>query len=148
MLGWNGLCGERNPFRRNWTSSHGRPRYRPTRQHQPTQLAKTEVLCSEGSLFRRNHALLKQMAKCCMSGCAVCVYDLYEDSLSAYKESLATLRSSLEERGIPETEWPSSLRGAGTPVPPKNNVALSAFEEFERALKAKKQTSDGQVVPR
>ncbi|KDQ32115.1 hypothetical protein PLEOSDRAFT_154320 [Pleurotus ostreatus PC15] len=86
--------------------------------------------------------------ECCMSGCAVCVYDLYEDSLSAYKESLATLRSSLEERGIPETEWPSPLRGAGTPVPPKNNVALSAFEEFERALKAKKQTSDGQVVPR
>ncbi|KAF9500645.1 hypothetical protein BDN71DRAFT_1381678 [Pleurotus eryngii] len=78
---------------------------------------------------------------CCMSGCAVCVYDLYEDSLSAYKESLIALRSSLEERGIPETEWPAPVRRTGTLVATQNNVALSAFEEFERALKAKKQAS-------
>ncbi|KAL4250379.1 Oxidoreductase-like domain-containing protein, partial [Pleurotus pulmonarius] len=71
--------------------------------------------------------------ECCMSGCAVCVYDLYEDSLSAYKDSIAALRSSLEERGIPETEWPAPVRRTGTPVPTKNNVALSAFEEFEQA---------------
>ncbi|KAL4269146.1 Oxidoreductase-like domain-containing protein [Pleurotus pulmonarius] len=76
--------------------------------------------------------------ECCMSGCAVCVYDLYEESLSAYNESIAALRSSLEERGISETEWPAPVRRTGTPVPTKNNVALSAFEEFEQALKAKK----------
>ena len=26
--------------------------------------------------------------ECCMSGCAVCVYDLYEDALLAYRASM------------------------------------------------------------
>ncbi|KIJ91882.1 hypothetical protein K443DRAFT_685677 [Laccaria amethystina LaAM-08-1] len=30
--------------------------------------------------------------ECCMSGCAVCVYDLYEESLASYEDSITTLR--------------------------------------------------------
>ncbi|KAF8189496.1 oxidoreductase-like protein [Mycena galopus ATCC 62051] len=74
--------------------------------------------------------------ECCMSGCAICVYDLYEESLAAYKESLAALRSTLTSDGIPEESWPKSIR-AGV-VAREKSVTLSAFEELEKSLKAKK----------
>ncbi|KAH7921831.1 hypothetical protein BV22DRAFT_994447, partial [Leucogyrophana mollusca] len=77
--------------------------------------------------------------ECCMSGCAICVYDLYEDSLTAYKESVASLRSSLVASGIPEYEWPSNIRHpVKEPGEKKTNVSLSAFEEMERALREKR----------
>jgi hypothetical protein len=80
-----------------------------------------------------------------MSGCAVCVYDLYEESLRSYKESIATLRTALEARGVPEAEWPADIRapgaratGSGPSESATRNVALDAFEEMERALAAKR----------
>ncbi|KAJ7888326.1 hypothetical protein B0H14DRAFT_2337286 [Mycena olivaceomarginata] len=75
--------------------------------------------------------------ECCMSGCAVCVYDLYEESLAAYKESLAAFRMTLVSDGIPEESWPKSVR-AGDTTERKKPVSLSAFEELERSLKAKR----------
>ncbi|KIJ63801.1 hypothetical protein HYDPIDRAFT_112762 [Hydnomerulius pinastri MD-312] len=84
--------------------------------------------------------------ECCMSGCAICVYDLYEDSLSAYKESVSALRSSLSALSIPESEWPAHIRttkSAETPaaVTPdkRKDAVLSAFEEMERTLKEKRE---------
>ncbi|KAH7882493.1 oxidoreductase-like protein [Phlebopus sp. FC_14] len=81
--------------------------------------------------------------ECCMSGCAVCVYDLYEESLAAYKESITALRSSLSVLSIPESDWPQNIQARntlGTPTAPKrNDVVLSAFEEMERALKEKRE---------
>ncbi|KAG1729507.1 uncharacterized protein EDB91DRAFT_1059958 [Suillus paluster] len=76
--------------------------------------------------------------ECCMSGCAICVYDLYEESLEAYKESIATLRSSLSALSIPESEWPVRVRTNIPTTAKRNEVILSAFEEMERQLKEKR----------
>lgn len=79
-----------------------------------------------------------------MSGCAVCVYDLYEESLVAYKESLSSLKSSLSALKIPEWEWPQVVQTTPgqdegeTNGKRKDNVTLSAFEELERSLNAKR----------
>ncbi|KAH0834957.1 hypothetical protein J3R83DRAFT_10665 [Lanmaoa asiatica] len=87
--------------------------------------------------------------ECCMSGCAVCVYDLYEEALAAYKDSVVTLRTALSALHVPETEWPAHIRtGASTethtsPTPTtggkSKDVVLGAFEEMERALKEKRE---------
>lgn len=74
-----------------------------------------------------------------MSGCAVCVYDLYEESRAAYKESLASLRSTLLSANIPESEWPLRLQTStpSTRTDTNKGPVLSAFEELERKLKEK-----------
>ncbi|KAH7904988.1 hypothetical protein BJ138DRAFT_1018336 [Hygrophoropsis aurantiaca] len=81
--------------------------------------------------------------ECCMSGCAICVYDLYEDSLTAYKDSIMSLRSSLVALGIPEQDWPPKIRrsskeSSAKSSEPKANISLSAFEEMERKLREKR----------
>ncbi len=77
-----------------------------------------------------------------MSGCAVCVYDLYDEARKDYIQALNKLRSNLDELNIPESEWPADIRPdrQGGPVA-KPNVTLSAFEQLEQALKAKKEQS-------
>jgi len=79
--------------------------------------------------------------ECCMSGCAICVYDLYQDSLTTYNESIASLRSSLLALRIPESEWPFNVRTSSARVnlEHNSNVSLNAFEELERAIKEKQQ---------
>jgi len=74
-----------------------------------------------------------------MSGCAVCVYDLYQESQNAYREAVGYLRTSLSAMHIPESEWPDSIRenARRTVMPPQQNVSLNAFEEMERRLKQK-----------
>ncbi|OAX40560.1 hypothetical protein K503DRAFT_791303 [Rhizopogon vinicolor AM-OR11-026] len=78
--------------------------------------------------------------ECCMSGCAICVYDLYQESLDAYRESLLVLRSSLSNLSIPESEWPERIRtSAKIPaVDTRQDAILSAFEEMEHQLKEKR----------
>lgn len=78
-----------------------------------------------------------------MSGCAICVYDLYEDGLETYDETVNTIQSKLRSLEVPESEWPESIRpsqageseatGAGSGRSP----VMSAFEELERKLAAK-----------
>lgn len=77
--------------------------------------------------------------ECCMSGCAICVYDLYEESLEAYKESIVALRSSLSALSIPDSEWPDRVRTNTPAVEKRHEVILNAFEEMERQLKEKKE---------
>lgn len=47
-----------------------------------------------------------------MSGCAVCVYDLYLSSLDDFKIELASARHRLNERGVPIAEWPDEAKKA------------------------------------
>ena len=78
-----------------------------------------------------------------MSGCAVCVYDLYDEARTDYIQALDNLRSNLDKLGVPETEWPADVRrdwqGGQTSPVSKPNVTLSAFEQLEQALKAKRE---------
>ncbi|TFY53131.1 hypothetical protein EVJ58_g9622 [Rhodofomes roseus] len=84
-----------------------------------------------------------QSDECCMSGCAVCVYDLYAAALEDYKHALDALHSALQARGVPEREWPVEVarKDVAEEKTPKSshNVALSAFEELERSLRAKRE---------
>ncbi|KAF8067927.1 hypothetical protein FPV67DRAFT_1400387, partial [Lyophyllum atratum] len=78
--------------------------------------------------------------ECCMSNCAVCVYDLYEESLEAYRKSVADLRTLLSALNIPEAEWPQNIRAAESgQTTSRKDVVLNAFEEMERALNKKRQ---------
>ncbi|KAI6038332.1 hypothetical protein EDC04DRAFT_2509182, partial [Pisolithus marmoratus] len=80
--------------------------------------------------------------ECCMSGCAICVYDLYEESLLAYKKSVATLRASLAASSVPESKWPPNIRTTTTrssTTVKQKDVVLSAFEKMERTLKEKRE---------
>ncbi|KAG6865378.1 hypothetical protein C0991_003081 [Blastosporella zonata] len=81
--------------------------------------------------------------ECCMSNCAVCVYDLYEEALDDYRDSVTNLRAALSARNILEKEWPKSVRspitiGSGD----RKGAVLSAFEEMERTLAKKHQTAE------
>ncbi|KAG6879625.1 hypothetical protein C0992_000460 [Termitomyces sp. T32_za158] len=82
--------------------------------------------------------------ECCMSNCAVCVYDLYEESLDDYRKSIANLRTALSARKIPKEEWPHDVRLATAAVTPgaRKEVVLTAFEELERALAKKHQAAE------
>ncbi|KAH9019413.1 hypothetical protein EDB84DRAFT_1517259 [Lactarius hengduanensis] len=75
--------------------------------------------------------------ECCMSGCAVCVHDLYQESLDAHKSAVAAVRASLTSMGVPMEQWPKNIRldleGKTTA-----SISLSAFEELERELKARR----------
>jgi hypothetical protein len=92
------------------------------------------------SLARRysHHFSIKE---CCMSGCAICVHDLYQDALTAYHDSLESLCLALSDLHIPESEWPTGVRRseeAKTLDRNPANVSLIAFEELERKLRAKR----------
>ena len=76
-----------------------------------------------------------------MSGCAICVHDLYQESLDNYNNSVAAVRASLTDMKIPENEWPETIRPGSEkrmslPAP---SLSLSAFQEMERALKARRE---------
>ena len=72
-----------------------------------------------------------------------CVYDLYEESLSAYKASVEKLWGTFTALSTPEDEWYTHIHttctsstGSGTNVM-QRDVVLFAFEEMERALEEK-----------
>jgi len=79
-----------------------------------------------------------------MSGCAICVYDLYEESLEAYKKAIADLRIKLISMDIPENQWPNNIQSHRKSGPmtqavnPANSVVQSAFKEMERMLEEKR----------
>ena len=75
-----------------------------------------------------------------MSGCAVCVYNLYEESLASYEDSITALRKSLGALGIPPNAWPLNIWPDVEKSTPESRkgVILNAFEEMETKLKEKK----------
>jgi len=44
-----------------------------------------------------------------MSGCALCVYDLYIEAKSTYTKALSTSLTSLKERNVPASLWPKEI---------------------------------------
>ncbi len=46
------------------------------------------------------------ITECCMSSCAVCVYDLYATALEDYQDDLVRARNDLTAKGVPVPEWP------------------------------------------
>ena len=87
---------------------------------------------------------INRITECCMSGCAVCVYDLYEESLASYEDSIVTLRRSLGALGIPQDTWPLNVRPGVEKSTPESRkgVILNAFEQMERKLKEKKEENE------
>jgi hypothetical protein len=88
-----------------------------------------------------DHLRSHNLVECCMSGCAVCVHDLYQESLDDYHASVAAVRASLADMKVPEDEWPETIRpGAEKRTSlPALNLSLSAFHEMERALEARRE---------
>ena len=88
---------------------------------------------------------INHTTECCMSGCAVCIYDLYEESLASYEDSITALRKSLGALGIPPNTWPLNIRPDVEKSTPESRkgVILKALEEMERKLKEKKEEEDG-----
>lgn len=77
-----------------------------------------------------------------MSGCAVCVYDLYEESVGLYRQSLKNFREALITMDVPQSEWPLHTRYVVKETPfarPPSSVSLSAFDELERRLQEKRE---------
>jgi oxidoreductase family protein len=87
----------------------------------------------------RSHNL--NLVECCMSGCAVCVHDLYQEFLDDYNASVVALRASLTDMNVPEEEWPETIRPRAEKQIslPASNPSLSAFREMERVLEARRE---------
>ena len=83
------------------------------------------------------------LSECCMSGCAVCVYDLYDEARTDYIQAVDKIRADLVRMSVPEHEWPPDIRSnpqdAQSDPAPKATPVLNAFEQLELALKAKKE---------
>ncbi|KAI0037235.1 oxidoreductase-like protein, partial [Vararia minispora EC-137] len=108
-------------------------------------------LSSEAKLAQTFHGLIipdkpvePAPDECCMSGCAVCIYDLYEESMESYRRALDRVRSSLVGMNIPSSTWPTEIRlpGFGTASEKgqpssQKGIVLDAFEEMERRLQEK-----------
>ncbi|KAH8116004.1 hypothetical protein DFH11DRAFT_1583515 [Phellopilus nigrolimitatus] len=77
-----------------------------------------------------------QPDECCMSGCAVCVHDLYAESLAAYDAAVAELRVALAGAHVPEAAWPAEIR---VEKERKKDAVLSAFEQMELQLAARRE---------
>ena len=86
-----------------------------------------------------------------MSGCAVCVHDLYAESLESYTKAMDDLREALRRQGVSEKEWPKQiLPRVKDAKEDKRGTLLSAFEQLELKLAKKKdeETPVGQLRSR
>ncbi|KAF9420305.1 hypothetical protein BGZ94_009162 [Podila epigama] len=80
---------------------------------------------------------------CCMSGCAYCIYDIYEEDRQAYKESLAKVLEDIQKAGLPPppSDIVPNAGGGGSTAGNSNNddddmdPGMKAFFELERKLK-------------
>ncbi|KAH9962172.1 hypothetical protein BC827DRAFT_231351 [Russula dissimulans] len=79
--------------------------------------------------------------ECCMSGCAVCVHDIYQESIEIYNSSVEAIRASLTAMNVPMEEWPESIcPGSEKRKPlPASSISTNAFQEMERLLKARRE---------
>ena len=63
--------------------------------------------------------------------------------MTAYKNSVVKAKDTLISMGVPRSDWPSSLMEGTDGTPNKHDVTLSAFEEMERRLEAKRKDAAG-----
>jgi Cys-tRNA synthase (O-phospho-L-seryl-tRNA:Cys-tRNA synthase) len=79
-----------------------------------------------------------------MSGCAICVHDLYQESLDEYNTSVAAVRASLTAMKVPREEWPETIRPESKKQT-SSSISINAFQEMERTLKARREATQGQI---
>ncbi|KAK3811188.1 MAG: oxidoreductase-like protein [Benniella sp.] len=80
---------------------------------------------------------------CCMSGCAHCIYDIYEEDRQEYKQKLAKVLEEIEKAGLPPPPNVSTgSDGSNSADGNKSNEddsdmdpSMKAFLELERKLK-------------
>ncbi|KAF9566652.1 hypothetical protein EC968_003600 [Mortierella alpina] len=78
---------------------------------------------------------------CCMSGCAHCIYDIYEEDRQEYKRKLAIVLQDIEKAGLPpppNIATKSSTTADGSPATEDDDgmdPGMKAFLELERKLK-------------
>jgi hypothetical protein len=83
-----------------------------------------------------------------MSGCAICVYDLYIEAKAAYSKALAASLTALEEQSVPKSLWPKEVLALSKqPGDPRQtpsasleddgplDASIKAFMELEKRLK-------------
>ncbi|KAF8324504.1 hypothetical protein F5887DRAFT_902722 [Amanita rubescens] len=90
---------------------------------------KEDILMFRGIEMRREPKAPDSEGECCMSGCAVCVYDLYEEAVEKWKVEVEGVKGRLKEMGVDESEWPVGLQ-----TQQRKNVVQDAFEQLEREL--------------
>ncbi|KAH8917058.1 hypothetical protein BT69DRAFT_1227379 [Atractiella rhizophila] len=77
--------------------------------------------------------------ECCQSGCAVCVYDLFEEEKTSYKEKIAQIQDELKKRGIKAAAWPEELRmRVAEEETEVEDPSISALKALEEKLRNKK----------
>lgn len=91
-----------------------------------------------------------------MSGCAVCVHDLYIDALKDYRTSLNSVRDTLKAKSVDKALWPKEVvetereksedeDGDGDleemGLDPATKAFLKLEREIKRKLEAQAQTS-------
>lgn len=78
-----------------------------------------------------------------MSGCAVCVYDLYEDALETYRDELSLTHREFISKNIPKALWPMEIKQLEESGRSKKKVmstgsaSMDAFKQLELRLKEK-----------
>lgn len=82
--------------------------------------------------------MIKIYTDCCMSGCAICVYDLHEAALDDYRKATDDLQQKLLIRKIPESDWPKDIRISVKARLTKSNPSVEAFTALEASLQIKK----------
>lgn len=76
-----------------------------------------------------------------MSGCAVCVYDLYDEAVGSYRAEIEAVKKRLGEMGVDESSWPVALRAGESEAAEgkrAGSIVVEAFEQLERELAAKR----------
>ena len=82
---------------------------------------------------------------CCMSGCAVCVWDLYQDSFEEYKSQRSFLKAAKEElllRSTSRAEFEEEEEEEDDDTAEEIDPSIKAFRDMERALKLAKDASN------
>ncbi|KAG0369546.1 oxidoreductase-like protein [Gamsiella multidivaricata] len=78
---------------------------------------------------------------CCMSGCAHCIYDVYEEDRQEYKQKLTRVLGEIEKAGLPPPPSVAADKAAGDIIGLEEekdadmDPGMKAFLELERKLK-------------
>ncbi|KAJ2989093.1 hypothetical protein HDV02_005178 [Globomyces sp. JEL0801] len=71
--------------------------------------------------------------ECCMSGCAICVWDIYSDEFNLYKEKKELIKLKREELGVKVEEVVEEMV--------QMDESMKVFLEMERQMKKKNESS-------